>query len=88
MDYTILKIESSNANYNGKWFKKNVEEDMSSIGMDLTGNEWIEYILSRVFADASEEDNRAIDAISKNDAITSATVELDDGWSIVKITKK
>ncbi len=84
--FTTLKIESNIEKFDGVWHKEHVEEDMEAFGMDPIDNEWIDYIISRIFEDEPETVVKTMAAISENDSIINATVELNDG-ATVKIIK-
>ena len=84
--FSILKIESNEEEFNGVWRKEHVEEDMEDFGMDPIGNEWIDYIISRIFENEPEAVIKTVSSIGENDSIINATVELNDGTT-VKIIK-
>ena len=85
----MLKINSSNPDIDGSWFKDDVEDEMKYLGLDIkTDFDWISWVFSHVFADAKGDDMwKILNLVASSEAITSISLDLEDLGSCQIIKK-
>lgn len=87
MEIRELEIKSNIADYNGKWDKVDVEDEIyDCLGIKPEGNDWIQFIIDH-FDAPNPELGKLFDTVAKTDAIEDIKLRFPDGgW--IRITKK
>jgi len=87
--FNTLKINSSNPDIDGNWFKDDVEDEIKNLFKDIkTDFNWIDWIFLHVFVDV-ESDNlwKILKLVASCEAITSISLDLGELGSC-RIIKK
>jgi len=87
--FNMLKINSSNPDIDGNWFKDDVEDKMKDLDQDIkTDFDWIDWVFSHVFGDVKDDDIwKILELVASSEAITSISLDLGKLGSC-KIIKK
>ena len=84
-DASTLKMSCyTNKEYDGTFYKYQVEEEMAGLGMSDVGATWIEFVLNHIFSDDNNWTQELSDAFAK-DNVKAMTVVL--GNNVVKLEK-
>lgn len=88
MEYTEIEIKSNVEDFCGKWAKADVQDELRECtGIELPGNEWVEYVIDHIIDLADREVGKIIESVACNSLIEDIKFQIpDNGW--IRITKK